>query len=132
LTQLTGHRLDFAHRQVQLGCNLFIGKVQAHEVQAQDPDFQGQVMAFKNGTSQVIELLTARFTQVALPVSLMSVKTSLVNQLGIAIRAFHPVWPAHLAHFFVAALFINQMVNMEKHALILPACFSTRHLLETD
>jgi len=70
-------------------------------------------MAFKDGSGQIIKLLATHLAVIALPVSLMRMKTTLVDQLGVAIRAANPFGPAHLAHFFIAFLLVYQVINME-------------------
>ena len=90
------------------------------------------MMTFKDRTSQIIKLLATGLTAVALPVSLMVMKAAFVDQLGVAMRTMDAVRPADFAHFFVAFLLVNQVVNLEQPALILPVCFSGDHLLETD
>jgi hypothetical protein len=128
---LSRHGLDFIHRQVQLGGNLLIGKVQAHEVQAQDPNFQRQMMPFKDGSRQIIKLFATGLTAVALAVSLMSMKAAFTDPLRLAKRAVNALRPADFADFFVTLMFVNQVMNLEKHALILPSRLSVCHLLET-
>lgn len=52
--------------QVQFLGNLRVGQVQAHEVQAQDPDGQGLVVPGQRRPGQVVEALAARLAPVAL------------------------------------------------------------------
>lgn len=89
------------------------------------------MMAFKDRAGQIIKLLPARLTVVALPVSLMGMKAAFAHLLGIAMRTVDAVRPADFAHFFVAFLLVNQVVDLEKHPPILSGCFSYDHLLET-
>jgi hypothetical protein len=67
---------------------------------------------------------------VTLAMRLVGVKATLVDQLGITKRTANTFRPAHLTHFLVAFLLVNQVVKMEEHAPILPAYFSLRDLLE--
>jgi acetoacetate decarboxylase len=105
---LSRHGLDFIHRQVQLGGKLLIGKVQAHEVQAQDPNFQRQMMPFKDGSRQIIKLFATSLTAVALAVSLMSMKAAFTDPLRLAKQAVNALRPADFADFFVSLMFVNR------------------------
>ncbi len=88
-------------------------------------------MTFKDRVAQIIKLLAARLTTIALPVRLMGMKSTFADQLGGAIGTTYTIRPADFANFFVAFLLVNQVVNLEKHGVILPIRFSVDHLLET-
>lgn len=104
---MAGHRLHIAHRQAQFGRNLFIGKVQAHEVQAQYPYAQQTMMPFEDRPAQIVILLSERLTRVALLVRIPVMMFAFLNVVRVALRASNPIRPAQLAHHLVTLRIIN-------------------------
>jgi hypothetical protein len=86
LTQLAGHCLNIARCQIQFRCNLFVRKVQTHEVQTQHPDPHRLMMSFKNGVTQNIELLPTRMTLIPLPLSLIRIITTFLDRARPTLR----------------------------------------------
>src|SRR4051812_20280520 len=68
--ELLGHELHVRLAQAQLLGDLPVREVEAHEVQAQNPDPQRLVMAGQDGAGQVVEAGAAGGAAVALPVRL--------------------------------------------------------------
>jgi hypothetical protein len=128
--QLTGHRLHIAHRQAQLSRNLFIGKVQAHEVQAQHPYSQRTVVPFEDRPTQIVKLLSASMVDVPLPVRIAVMVPSFFDLVRIAARAANPIRPAQLAYHLITLRIVDQLLDTD-HARILPHRFLL-HLLETN
>jgi hypothetical protein len=89
------------------------------------------MMAFEDRSSQIIKLLAAGLAMVTLAVSLMDMKATFVDQFGVAMRTMYTIGPADFAHFFVALLLVDQVVDLKIYTLILPFCFFGDHLLET-
>src|SRR5262249_31402194 len=67
LPQLRAHPLGVVRIEIQLAGNLLVGEVQAEEIQAEDPDPQGLMMAGEDGPGQVVEPAGTRLAEVALP-----------------------------------------------------------------
>jgi hypothetical protein len=66
--QLRRHCLDIAARKSQFRSDLFIGKVQAHEIETNHPYPQGSMMPFEDGPGQIVKLLSTGFTFIALTI----------------------------------------------------------------
>ena len=64
-------------------------------------------------------------------VSLMSMKAAFNDPLRLTKRSVNALRPADFTDYFVTLMFVNQVMNLEKHALILPSRLSVCHLLET-
>src|SRR6266446_5924127 len=61
-TQGSRHLLDIAAIHVQLVGNVVVGHIQPHEIQTQNPHFQGLMMSHKNGVCQIIKACIAVVT----------------------------------------------------------------------
>src|SRR3954469_5233283 len=68
--ELLGHELHVRLAQAQLLGDLPVREVEAHEVQAQNPDPQRLVVPGQDGAGQVVEAGAAGGAAVALPVRL--------------------------------------------------------------
>ncbi len=76
-TQLTGHVMGVAGREVKLLCDLLIGQVQPHEVEAEYPDAQRLMMVGEDRSGQVIEVAAASLAMVALALVLRLIAPAL-------------------------------------------------------
>ena len=94
VTKLGGHLLNVTTIDIQLLCDLLIGKVQSHEVQTQYPDFEGLVVSCKDGFSEIIESLPARFALIALPIGLCIIEASFDDLAGITKWSMYFLRPA--------------------------------------
>jgi len=88
------HGLDLTNWEVQFGCKLFIGKVQAHQVQAHHPGSQWPMMTFQDRAGDIIKLLYAALTDIALSVTVAIIVTSLLDLVGAAMWAGDLIGPA--------------------------------------
>ena len=91
--ELGGHRLGLVGVEIQLLSDLFIGEVQAHEVEAEDPDPQWLVMTGEDGAGEVIEELLTGLASVALACRLGRVMALLGDPPGRAVWTSHPLGP---------------------------------------
>jgi hypothetical protein len=105
---MAGHRLNLAFADPQFASNLAVRQVQTHEIQAQDPDPQGLVMARQNRPGQIVEALAAAVTQIALAVPLGLVSTVAHNLWPAAPGTLNPLRPAVLADQLKALGIIDQ------------------------
>src|SRR5262249_62354668 len=76
--QLRAHPLGIVGIEVQLAGDLLIGTVQPQEIEAQDPDSQGLMMAREDGPGQVIEAARTAVAELALRSSSSFVAAQLV------------------------------------------------------
>jgi hypothetical protein len=117
VTKLGGHLLNVTTIDIQLLCDLLIGEVQSHEVQTQDPDFEGLMMSCEDGFSEIIESLPARFAFIALPIGLCIIEASFDDVPGITERALSLLRPAKLTYGIIALGIINQVRYIYLHLL---------------
>ena len=64
------HRLDVILVQIQFAGDLAVGKIEAHEIQAQNPDAERLMMAGQDRAAQIVEASAATFAAITLPVLL--------------------------------------------------------------
>src|SRR5512143_4157106 len=69
-TQLLGHPVHVILIQPQLACDLLVGKIQPHPVQAQHPGAPGWMMPSKDGPREIVKRASASLTAVLLSVRL--------------------------------------------------------------
>jgi hypothetical protein len=66
ITQLGCHVLYITPIECQFVCNLLIRYIQSHEIETQNPHFQGLMMSRKNSVCQVIKACVTDGTLIAL------------------------------------------------------------------
>jgi len=116
-TKLGSHLMDVATVQIQLFCNLLIGQVQSHEVEAQNPDFERLMVPGKNCAGKIIEAFSALFTLIMLPGRLFFIETSSHNPSGFTKRTLSSFWPAQLSYRVVTLGIIDQILYVYLHLL---------------
>jgi hypothetical protein len=99
--------------QVQFSCDLLIGEIQAHEIQAENPNPQRLVMICENRIGEVVKLLTTSVALVALAFRLVGVKTTFAHLGGITRRAFDALGPTQLADGRKTFGIVNQSLNID-------------------
>src|SRR3989337_714414 len=116
-TQLCSHLLYITAIQIQFSGNLFIGQIQAHEVQTQDPNFQRLMMACKDSVCQIVKSLMAVFTFITLTCRLFVIKASFDNMFRITKWALYSIRPAQFANSLIALNIIYQIFYSYLHFL---------------
>jgi hypothetical protein len=74
------------------------------------------MMAFKDRLRQIIELLLAGLALLALSLLLVGVEPALDDLRQAARRTPHALWPAQLAHHFIALGIVHQVLDLDQHA----------------
>ena len=115
LPELGGHLLGIIGVEVQLLGDLCVGEVQAHEVQAQDPDPQRLMVPGEDGPGQVIEPLPAAVALVALPVELGVIPPVLGHLGTAALGASSPLRPPHGPDGLEALGIVDRGLDVEHH-----------------
>ena len=113
LPQLRAHPLGVVGIEIQLAGDLLVGEIQPEEIQAQDPDPQGLMMASEDGLGQVVEPARTAAAEIALPSRLSFVMTLLKNLGGMAMEAADPLRPPQVADDLEAACVVDQGLNVE-------------------
>ena len=106
--QLLRNGLHVRSIQAQLKGDLPVGKVQAHEVEAQHPHPQRLVVPGQHRSGQVVEAPSACFAPVATPEELCVVVAVADYCIVVAGRAPNAVRPAVLAHEGEAFRIVHQ------------------------
>lgn len=114
-TKLASHLMNVATVKPQLFCNLLIGQIQSHEVEAQDPNFKGLMMPGKDGTGKVVETLSAFFTLITLPGRFFFIETSSDNSPGVTKWTLSSFWPAQLSYSVITLCIIDQILYIYLH-----------------
>ena len=96
--QLLRHGLHVGPTQTQLACDLPVGEVQAHEVEAQHPHAQRLVAAGQHRAGEVVEAGCARSAPIPLPMRLRVVVPVPDHRVAAAPGTAHAIGPAMLAH----------------------------------
>ena len=108
--QLARHLLHIILVQVQFLGDLLIRKVESHQIQTQHPGPQRLMVAREDGPRQIIKVAATTPTLVALALGLRLIASASGHLRGVTMRATDALWPAHLAHCFVALNIIHQIV----------------------
>ena len=93
-TQLCRHLLHITAIERQCVGNVLVRQVEAHEIEAQDPDFQRLMMAGKDGVGQIIKACVTVTTLIALTYRFRVIKPTLDDLCGLTRGAGDTVWPA--------------------------------------
>jgi hypothetical protein len=116
-TKLLSHLLGISTIQIQLLGYLLVGQIQPHKIKTQHPNFEGLMVAGKNGAGQVIEAFQAIFAFIALLGRLFIVETSFNDVLGITKRTLSSFGPPQLAYGFITLNIIYQGGYVYLHKL---------------
>jgi len=112
-----GHLLNIAAIQIQLFCNLFVGQIKSHEIQAEYPYFERLTVSGKYSAGQIIEAFCAILTLIALLIRLCFVVSSPDDIFGITPRALYSSPPAQFANRFLTVSIIYQVFYIYLHLL---------------
>jgi hypothetical protein len=116
--ELRCHDLDVVGIQIEFLSDLFIGQVQPHEVQAEDPEPQWLMMTGKDRPGEVVELPLAALAVIALPRRLGLVAT-LFSDLGRgAVGAGHAVGPTEVPDGLEALGVVDEVMDVEHQLLV--------------
>ena len=102
--------------QVEFLRDLLIGEIEAHEVQAEDPDSQRLVMCLEDCSRQVVELPTTSTTLVPLAVFVSVVQATLAGRRRFAEWAAHAARPPLLSNGLKALLIIQEVLNLDQES----------------
>jgi hypothetical protein len=111
--ELSGHRLGVVGVEIQLLADLFIREIQAHEIEAEDPDPQRLVMAGEDRPGQVIEELLAGLAPIALPLGLGGIVALPGDPRGIAMGTGDALGPPHLADRLEALSIVDEVLDVD-------------------
>ena len=112
--QLVRHDLHVACIEVEFLGDLLVRQVQAHKIEAQDPDPQRLVMAGKDRAGEIIEARQAGCAPVALAFALPIVMAMACNLLTMALRAAHALGPAQTPDRVEALGLIDQGLEVDQ------------------
>src|SRR3954454_7654208 len=117
LPQLLGHRLHVRGAKLELLGDLPVREVEAHEVEAQNPDPQLLMVSGENGPGQVVEAAAAGRAAITLAVRLGIIPAMTGDRGALTVRAADAVGPAVLAHQLVAFRIVDQrrQVHQRRH-----------------
>lgn len=110
-------RCHFVHVvlvQLKFARDLQIGKIEAHEVKAQNPQAQGLMMAGQDRAAQVIEASPTAFAPVALAVRLRIVPTVATDALAGATGAAHRIGPTMLTNELVTLAIVDESGEIDQ------------------
>jgi len=102
------HRLGVILVQIQFAGDLAIGKIEAHEIQAQNPDAEGLMMAGQDRPAQIVEAGAATFAAIALPVLLHVVDAMAYDGRAGAAGTANAIGPTMLADQLKTLLVVDE------------------------
>src|SRR5262249_47523277 len=114
LAEPGGHYLGIVGVDPQLLSDLLVGEVQAHEVQAQDPDLQRLVVPSEYRPGEVVEPLAAAVAAVPLASGPGVVVPVLDDVDGAASGAPHAVGPVHRPDRLEAPSIVDEGLNVDQ------------------
>jgi hypothetical protein len=90
LTEMFGHRLYIRGVQAQFLSDLPIGKVQPHQVEAQNPHTERLMVPGQHRAAEVVEPCMAGLAQIALPMPLSVIMAIADDDDTVAVRTAQP------------------------------------------
>jgi len=96
--QLLRHGLHVRSAKAALLSDLLVGKVQAHDVKAQDLHPQRLMVSGQHRIGEIVEAGRTCLAPIPLPSRLRVVAPVLNHRRAVAPEALHALWPAVLAH----------------------------------
>ncbi len=116
--KLGSHLMGVGYSQVQFLGNLLIGEIQPHEIQAQNPNPQGLMMASENRAGQIVKTLPAVLALVPTTLGLGIVSALPGDALQTAFRAGYSLRPSYFTDFLVALGVIDQILDIHDESSI--------------
>lgn len=93
--------------------DLFIRQIQAHEIEAEDPDPQRLVMAGEDGPGQVVEVFLTRLTLITLTLRLGRIVTLFGDRRRVAMGAVDAFRPSQLADGLEALEVVDEVLDVD-------------------
>lgn len=106
--------MDVILVQPQLLGELFVGKVEPHQIQTKNPFAQWLMMLRKDGIGQIIKITVTGSAMVALPFFLPLIVSTLFDLVGVTPSALDASGPAQLTHSREAFGIIDQVIELEQ------------------
>jgi hypothetical protein len=115
LAEFRGYSLSLPLRQTQLGSDLLVRQVQAHQIRAQHPNPQRLVVSCENSIGKIIETTITITATIPLAANFARVVAILDDLTACAMRAANSLRPSQLTHHFIAFRIIDQPSNRNSH-----------------
>jgi len=87
---------------------LVVGHIQSHEVQTQNPHFQGLMMPGENGVCQIIKACVTVSTLIALTGAFRVIKAALDGPCGLTRGTRYAFWPTQFAYGLITLNIIDE------------------------
>ena len=102
------HLLSVIFIQAQLLCDLSVGEIQPHEIQAQYPSPQRLMMAGQRRVREIVETKLAIVAKIALAMRLRVIMAVAHDMFATALRTANALRPTRLTHKFKTFRVIEQ------------------------
>jgi len=112
--QVLRHGLHVRPANAQFACDLPVGKVQPHEVEAQNPHAQPLVVPGQHGAGEIVEAGCTGFAPMPLPSRLRAVAPVPDHRRAAAPGALHALRPVVLAHKGEALGIVHQAGKVDQ------------------